>query len=57
MQVLVGWLRGTAPIWESAGRWWSVYIDWDDMWIGAYRSDRAWYICPLPCLVIRRMRG
>jgi hypothetical protein len=49
-------LRGDLPLWQSRGQWWAVYLDWRDWWIGAYVSDRAVYVCPLPCLVIRRMR-
>jgi hypothetical protein len=44
-------------IWESPGRWWAVYIDWRDWWVGVYVSDAAVYVCPLPCLVLRWMRG
>ena len=41
----------------SRGGWVAAYIDLRDWWIGVYVSDRAVYICPLPCVVIRIMRG
>lgn len=50
-------LRGELPLWQSPGRWWAVYIEPRDWWVGAFISDRAVYVCPLPCLVIRRMRA
>ena len=34
-----------------------VYIDTNDWWIGVYRGPNHWYICPLPCIVIRLNRG
>lgn len=35
-----------------------VYIDRNDWWIGAYRGPHHWYLCLLPCVVIRwRRRG
>lgn len=30
-----------------------IYLDFRDWWIGAYRGPNHWYICPLPCVVIR----
>jgi hypothetical protein len=34
-----------------------VYLDWNDQWVGRYRSDTHNYVCPLPCLVIRWRRS
>lgn len=34
----------------------SVYIDTNDWWIGAYRGPNHWYICVVPCVVIRWSR-
>jgi hypothetical protein len=33
-----------------------IYIEVRDLWIGAYVSSDAVYVCPLPCLVIRIAR-
>jgi hypothetical protein len=33
-----------------------VYIDSDDQWLGRYRAAKAWYYCPVPCLVFRWTR-
>jgi hypothetical protein len=33
-----------------------VYIDKNDWWVGAYSGPHHWYVCPLPCLVIRWRR-
>jgi hypothetical protein len=33
-----------------------VYIDKNDWWVGVYRGPHHWYVCPLPCLVIRWRR-
>jgi hypothetical protein len=35
---------------------WHLYADWNDLWVGVYRdqSRERLYICPLPCVVIRR---
>lgn len=32
-----------------------LFLAWYDLWIGIYfaRKDRAVYICPLPCCVIK----
>lgn len=30
-----------------------VYLDWNDWWVGLYRGKEHWYLCPVPCLVIR----
>lgn len=30
-----------------------IYIDWNDWWVGLYRGPDHFYLCPLPCLVIR----
>jgi hypothetical protein len=30
-----------------------VYIDTADWWIGLYRGPHHYYLCPLPCVVIR----
>lgn len=54
---LLARLRGDEPIWQSPHLWWSVCLDWRDWWMGAYISDKAVYVCPLPCLVIRRMKA
>ena len=33
----------------------SIFFAWFDLWIGAYydQKKRIWYICPLPCCVIK----
>ena len=33
-----------------------VYIDFNDWWVGVYRAPHYWYVCPLPCIVIRARR-
>jgi hypothetical protein len=33
-----------------------VYIDVNDWWAGVYRGPNHWYLCPLPCVVIRWAR-
>ena len=32
-----------------------LFLAWYDLWIGAYydRRNRTWYVCPLPCIVIK----
>lgn len=34
-----------------------VYIDTADWWVGLYRGPNHYYVCPVPCLVIRWPRG
>lgn len=34
-----------------------VYFDFNDWWIGAYRGPNHWYVCLLPCVVIRWRRA
>lgn len=33
----------------------SMFLAWYDFWVGLYwdRKNRALYICPLPCVVIK----
>lgn len=31
----------------------TIYIDRNDWWVGAYRGPNHWYVCPIPCVVIR----
>lgn len=33
----------------------TVFFAWYDLWMGAYydRNNRTWYVCPLPCCVIK----
>jgi hypothetical protein len=33
-----------------------VYIDRNDWWVGVYRGPDHWYVCPLPCVVLRFAR-
>lgn len=33
-----------------------IYVDRDDRWIGVYKGPNHWYICPIPCVVIRLKR-
>ena len=33
-----------------------IYIDTDDLWVGAYRGPNHWYVCLLPMVVIRWRR-
>lgn len=30
-----------------------IYIDPNDWWIGVYRGPNHWYVCLVPCVVIR----
>ena len=30
-----------------------IYIDWNDWWTGLYRGREHWYVCLIPCVVIR----
>jgi len=34
----------------------AVYIEPRDVWIGWYRDEKAHYVCPLPCVVLRWAR-
>jgi hypothetical protein len=34
----------------------SIYIEPRDLWVGAYISETAIYICPLPMLVLKWRR-
>lgn len=33
-----------------------IYLEWRDIWIGAYIASDAVYVCPLPCVVLRFRR-
>lgn len=33
-----------------------VYLDFADWWVGLYRGPNHFYVCPVPCLVIRWAR-
>jgi hypothetical protein len=33
-----------------------VYLDFNDWWVGVYRGPNHWYLCPLPCVVVRWRR-
>lgn len=35
----------------------SVYLEPRDLWVGAYVAPDAVYVCPLPVLVFRWLRG
>jgi hypothetical protein len=34
----------------------TIYLDFNDWWIGYYRGDTHHYVCPLPTLVVRWRR-
>ena len=38
---------------KGCGRAMKVYIDINDWWIGLYRGPNHYYLCPVPCVVIR----
>jgi hypothetical protein len=33
-----------------------LYIDSRDWWVGVFLDENYTYICPLPCVVVRRIR-
>lgn len=37
--------------------WAQIYLEPRDWWIGLYIADTAFYLCPLPCVVIKIWRG
>jgi hypothetical protein len=48
---------GSTNVRSPDGRSVKIYLDRNDWWIGAYRGPNHWYICPLPCVVIRWRRN
>jgi hypothetical protein len=48
--------EATEAINDSRGRM-EMYLEWRDIWVGAFISPDAVYICPLPLCVIRISRG
>jgi hypothetical protein len=55
----------TAPAPTPRVPWWrrqyrvrsvTLYLDSSDVWVGYRRGASCHYVCPLPCVVLRRWR-
>jgi hypothetical protein len=41
---------------KRRAEWAQLYIEPRDIWVGAYVSEHAVFVCPLPCVVIKVWR-